>query len=174
MYSHSHAFIPIYSTFLPPSLSLSLPPSLPSFPQLSGIWHISGLIQSLNTNRRRIGADLVNNTHKRLTAKGNTEDAAMISDSQRLFPQLIELAALQLKEKKLKWRMNVRLDLKRFLVPTQGALRARTRPPSPSTSRDRSHTSGAHTDKAVDTSYHGGDPNEVTCVCDTVCVVCVL
>jgi hypothetical protein len=95
----------------------------------------------------------------------------MISDSQRLFPQLIELAALQLKEKKLKWRMNVRLDLKKFLVPTQGALRARAHPPS--SSRDRNHSNGA-TDKTVDTSYHGGDPNEVMCVCVCVSVCAVL
>ena len=49
----------------------------------------------------------------------------MIVDSQKLFPELIDLAALQLKERKLKWRMTVRMDLKRFLVPTQVALRAR-------------------------------------------------
>ena len=95
----------------------------------AGIWHISGLIHSLNKNRRRIGDDLINATHKRLTAKGNTEDAAMVQDSQKLFPELIELAVLQLKERKLKWRMSVRMDLKRFLVPTLWALRARIPPP---------------------------------------------
>jgi hypothetical protein len=91
----------------------------------SGIWHISGLIHSLNKNRRRVGDELISTAHRRLTAKGNSEDALMLIDSQKLFPELVELAALQLKERKLKWRMSVRMDLKRFLVPTQGALKAR-------------------------------------------------
>ena len=90
-----------------------------------GIWHISGLIHSLNENRRSIGDKLINATYKTLTEKGKKEDAQMIVDSQKLFPELIDLAALQLKERKLKWRMTVRMDLKRFLVPTQVALRAR-------------------------------------------------
>ena len=134
----------------------------------AGIWHISGLIHSLNKNRRRIGDDLINATHKRLTAKGNTEDAAMVQDSQKLFPELIELAVLQLKERKLKWRMSVRMDLKRFLVPTLGALWARI--PSPNQSSQRNSSLNMSTSTAgpstttyrVDTAYYGTDPNEVS------------
>ena len=140
----------------------------------AGIWHISGLIHSLNKNRRRIGDDLINATHKRLTAKGNTEDAAMVQDSQKLFPELIELAVLQLKERKLKWRMSVRMDLKRFLVPTLGALRARI--PSPNQSSQRNSSLNMSTSTAgpstttyrVDTAYYGTDPNEVIIHKDTL------
>jgi hypothetical protein len=144
----------------------------------AGIWHISGLIHSLNKNRRRIGDDLINATHKRLTAKGNTEDAAMVQDSQKLFPELIELAVLQLKERKLKWRMSVRMDLKRFLVPTLGALRARIPPPhQPSqrnTSLNTSHSTAgpSTTDYRVDTAYYGIDPNEVTTTSGLTAYLC--
>lgn len=144
----------------------------------AGIWHISGLIHSLNKNRRRIGDDLINATHKRLTAKGNTEDAAMVQDSQKLFPELIELAVLQLKERKLKWRMSVRMDLKRFLVPTLGALRARIPPPhQPSqrnTSLNTSHSTAgpSSTDYRVDTAYYGIDPNEVTNTIRLIAYLC--
>ena len=91
----------------------------------------------------------------------------MVQDSQKLFPELIELAVLQLKERKLKWRMSVRMDLKRFLVPTLGALRARV--PSPNQSSQRNSSLNMSTSTAgpstttyrVDTAYYGIDPNEV-------------
>ena len=80
----------------------------------------------------------------------------MIVESQKLFPELIDLAALQLKERKLKWRMSVRIDLKQFLVPTQGALRARVSCPpgsgsgsGPSQHRDfRTQASGSEIGRA--------------------------
>lgn len=106
----------------------------------------------------------------------------MIVDSQKLFPELIDLSALQLKERKLKWRMTVRMDLKRFLVPTQGALKARTSSPgagmgsgprssNSSQMRDfRTQSTGSNgtvgtsstgVDYKADTSHYGVDPNEV-------------
>ena len=91
----------------------------------------------------------------------------MVQDSQKLFPELIELAVLQLKERKLKWRMSVRMDLKRFLVPTLGALRARIPAPHQSSQRTASlnmsnSTAGpSTTGYRVDTAYYGIDPNEV-------------
>ena len=101
---------------------------------------------------------MINSTHKQLIEKGFLEDADMVLDSQKLFPELIELAALQLKDRKLKWRMSVRMDLKRFLVPTQGALKARTLP-TPAQSLKNKSPSGGSSKK--DTSYYGGDPQEV-------------
>ena len=82
----------------------------------------------------------------------------MVLDSQKLFPELIELAALQLKDRKLKWRMSVRMDLKRFLVPTQGALKARALP-TPAHALKVKSPSGSSLKK--DTSYYAGDPQEV-------------
>ena len=163
------------------SIILTLHPSIERSYKLSipaGIWHISGLIHSLNENRRRIGDKLINATHRTLTEKGKKEDAQMIVDSQKLFPELIDLAALQLKERKLKWRMTVRMDLKRFLVPTQVALRARTsftgsgsRNGEPSQLRDfRTQSTGGNGSAGTgrsgvalkaDTGHYGADPNEV-------------
>ena len=97
----------------------------------------------------------------------------MIVESQKLFPELIDLAALQLKERKLKWRMSVRIDLKQFLVPTQGALRARVSCPpgsgsgsgsgsGPSQHRDfRTQASGSGSASSGDTSHYRSDPTEV-------------
>lgn len=140
---------------------------------LIGIWHVSGLIHSLNKNRRAIGEKLLSTVHKLLLEDGNTEDAQMIVESQKLFPELIDLAALQLKERKLKWRMSVRIDLKQFLVPTQGALRARVSCPpgsgsgsgsgsGPSQHRDfRTQASGSGGASSGDTSHYRSDPTEV-------------
>ena len=138
---------------------------------LIGIWHVSGLIHSLNKNRWAIGEKLLSTVHKLLLEDGNTEDAQMIVESQKLFPELIDLAALQLKERKLKWRMSVRIDLKQFLVPTQGALRARVSCPpgsgsgsgsGPSQHKDfRTQASGSGSASSGDTSHYRSDPTEV-------------
>jgi serine/threonine-protein kinase ATR len=144
-----------------------------------GIWHISGLIHSLNKDRRKIGIDLINDTVQKLQALGQKEEANMIADSHKFFPELIELAGMQGKEKKMRWKLQNKVELQRFLVPTQAALHVRSSLPTrlinsiptplysnnsqTKSSISSGNSSGLNTNSTYvpDTSYDGGIPSEM-------------
>eukprot|EP01034_Spumella_vulgaris_P021660 gene21660-27701_t len=86
-----------------------------------GIWHIAGLVHSLNNERKKIARDLLRETYKIIFPKKPT-DGQMLVDSQKLFSNLVLLATHQCKDKKIKWAFAPELVLSSFLVPTQTIL----------------------------------------------------
>jgi hypothetical protein len=93
---------------------------LGAFPK-PGIWHMSGLMFSLNGERKKIAKKLLQETYKALMDV-NPEDSAMLVDAQRLCTNLIQLAQHQCKERRLRWTMHPDVKLSNFLVPTQAVL----------------------------------------------------
>jgi hypothetical protein len=93
-----------------------------SYPKQS-IWHIASLMFSYNKERKTISHKLLNSAYKKLKQElRNEADAAMIVDSQKLFSQLITLAAYQTKEKKISFKLDNVVNLKEFLIPTKDVL----------------------------------------------------
>ena len=102
-----------------------------TYPQQS-IWHIAGLIHSLVPARKEIGERLINESYAELKKKldqhssslqaQRADSAEMLKDSKKLFINLVELAAHQHKDKRLKWIWPAGIDFKRFLVPNQHVL----------------------------------------------------
>ena len=100
---------------------------LEQFPH-QALWHIAGLVNSQKPERRKIGQNLVRDAQKSLRKTGEArklEDAQMLADSEKLFPELIALAQCQPNKAEMKnvggksmlmWRLQNRVDLKRFLV----------------------------------------------------------
>jgi serine/threonine-protein kinase ATR len=107
---------------------------LTSYPQ-QGVWHIAGLVHSLVPARKKIGEALITeacaelkrktdttyNQHLKLSTR--TECAEMLLDAKKLFQNLVELAALQHKDRRLKWLWPCDINnIKRILVPNQHVL----------------------------------------------------
>ena len=100
---------------------------LEQFPH-QALWHIAGLVNSQKPERRKIGQNLVRDAQKSLRKTGEPrklEDAQMLADSEKLFPELIALAQCQPNKAEMKnvggksmltWRLQNRVDLRRFLV----------------------------------------------------------
>jgi serine/threonine-protein kinase ATR len=87
------------------------------------IWHIASLIFSLNKERKAICRKILNYTYKRLLAEfHNEKDANMLLDSQKLFMQLIQLAAFQTKEKKTTFKLENITNIHEFVIPTKTVL----------------------------------------------------
>ncbi len=86
-----------------------------------GIWHIAGLVHSLNPDRKKIARELLRETYKVIFPK-RPEDGQMLVDSQKLFSNLVLLATHQCKEKRIRWTFIPDLVLSSFLVPTQTIL----------------------------------------------------
>ncbi len=86
-----------------------------------GIWHVAGLVHSLNADRKKMVRRVLQETYK-LIVGSKAEDALMLVDSQKLFQNLVNLAGHQCKEKRLRWDMAPDIVLSRFLVPTQAVL----------------------------------------------------
>jgi serine/threonine-protein kinase ATR len=93
---------------------------LAAYPK-EGIWHMAGLMFSINGERKKIAKKLLQDTYKVLSA-AKSVDAAMLVDSQKLCSKLIDLAVYQCKERKIRWTMHPDVKLENFLVPTQAVL----------------------------------------------------
>jgi serine/threonine-protein kinase ATR len=99
---------------------------LASFPH-QGVWHIVGLLHSLNADkdRRRIGVDLIKQAFKELMQRKREKDASMIQEAPHFFAAIVDLAYLvpKDKERRLKWTATRGMNLKKFIIPTQQMLR---------------------------------------------------
>ena len=101
---------------------------LEQFPH-QALWHIAGLVNSMKPERRTIGQNLVFNAQKSLENSGDKrkhEDALMLADSVKLFPELIALAQCQPNKTEMRnvggksvlmWKLQNPVELRRFLVP---------------------------------------------------------
>jgi serine/threonine-protein kinase ATR len=87
-----------------------------------GIWHIAGLFNSLNTQRKKISKIILKSCYSNII-KTNNEDAQMLLQSQELFRNLVYLATQHTKERKIKWKIHQEVVLNRFLIPNQTVLR---------------------------------------------------
>jgi hypothetical protein len=63
---------------------------------LQGLWHIAGLIHSGNSERKKVGRELLQKSYNAL-AKAKEREAQMLAQSQHLFSSLINLASFQCK-----------------------------------------------------------------------------
>ncbi len=99
---------------------------LASFPH-QGVWHIVGLLHSLNSDkdRRRIGVDLIKQAYKELMQRKREKDASMIQEAPQFFAAIVDLAYLvpKDKERRLKWTATRGMNLKKFIIPSQQMLR---------------------------------------------------
>lgn len=93
---------------------------LGSFPK-QGIWHIAALMFSFNSDRKKVAKKLLQDTYKALQAV-KSPDAQMLVDSQKVCQNLVNLAAHQCKERKIRWASVPGVKLDNFLVPTQAVL----------------------------------------------------
>lgn len=91
-----------------------------AFPK-QGVWHLSNLVHSLNTDRKQISKRIIQETHRQIQSS-LPEDAQMLVDCVKLFQSLVQLAEHQTKEKKLRWHVESKLRLSAFLVPSQTVL----------------------------------------------------
>ena len=88
-----------------------------------GIWHVAGMMYSLNTDRQSIGKSILKEVgiaFYKETGKNSTRE--LFEDCLKLFRNLIELAAHDTKEKKLNWKIGESCNLSRMIVPTKSAL----------------------------------------------------
>ena len=125
---------------------------LVSYPK-QGIWLVAALMFSLNRSRKQLAKELLQNTY-RLIVDTKPEDAYMLVDAQKFYMNLIQLAAHQCKDKKIRWSMTPEVKLSRFMVPTQSAL-YRTSPLRLATDRITPAPAGA-AGYSADNCYYGG------------------
>ena len=93
-----------------------------AFPKQS-IWHIASLMYSLNKERKLLSRKILNATYKKLANEARSEkDSVMLLDSQKLFSQLISLAAFQTKDKKTIFKLENISNIHEFLIPTNSVL----------------------------------------------------
>lgn len=93
-----------------------------SFPKQS-IWYLASLLFSSHQDRKKICRKLLNHTYKKLKEDSKyEEESQMLVDSQQLFPQLIHLASLQTKERKISFRLENIVNISAFLIPTKSVL----------------------------------------------------
>lgn len=89
------------------------------------IWSTTGLVFSRDPFRKKAGEKVLRYAHTRLSESGFTDNALMLTDSKKLFSELLELANDNNEpppDKRLKIQIGKRLHLMSFLVPVQAAL----------------------------------------------------
>jgi serine/threonine-protein kinase ATR len=87
-----------------------------------GVWHIAGLLHSLNDERVEVGRQLVKQACEGLVQSERKGEAEMLRQASRLFEELDKLASFQTKEKRIRYSLGEGISLTHFLVPSQQTL----------------------------------------------------
>jgi len=102
-------------------ITMLLQKILQAFPR-QGIWHISCLLKSYNSDRKKIAKKVVQDTIKHLNENGLKDDSYALVESLKVFDNLISLANHQCKERKIRWSFPSCAHMETILVPTKAVL----------------------------------------------------
>jgi hypothetical protein len=96
-----------------------------AYPQ-QGIWHLAGLAQSINAERKAIANNILKSVMEGLARDPSRSSMRhMLRDATVLCKSLVDLAAYQTSERKIKYSLPSGIhDLLQILVPTQAVLQS--------------------------------------------------
>ncbi|RYG70315.1 hypothetical protein EON64_00520 [archaeon] len=92
------------------------------------LWHTANLMNSFNAERKAIAKTLLRDVYKQFTNPSSPyyskENAQMLADSQNFFRDLVQLACLQTRERRISFRIDKKVCLPNFLIPNKQVLLA--------------------------------------------------